>query len=64
MIYGYEDAIRADFAKEGLDIAKIEEWPVERINRVPESLKAKLIPPLKALFRKFRDNLKAAKARG
>jgi len=64
VIYGYEDALREDFAREGLDITKIEEWPVERINRVPESLKAKLIPPLKALFRKFRDNLRAAKARG
>ena len=64
VIYGYEDAIRDDFAREGLDITNIEEWPMERINRVPESLKAKLIPPLQALFRKFRDNLKAAKARG
>ena len=64
VIYGYEDAIRDDFAGEGLDIDKIEEWPVERINRVPESLKAKLVPPLKALFQKYRNNLKAAKAKG
>jgi len=64
VIYGYEDAIRDDFAREGLDITKVEEWPVERINRVPASLKAKLVPPLKALFKKFRDNLKSAKARG
>ena len=64
VIYGYEDAIRDDFSGEGLDITRVEEWPVERINRVPASLKARLIPPLKALFKKFRDNLKAAKARG
>jgi hypothetical protein len=57
LIYGYEEAIREDFAKEGLDITKFEDWPVERINRVPESLKAKLVPPLKALFRGFRENL-------
>lgn len=57
VIYGYEDAIREDFAREGLDVTKVEEWPVERINRVPASLKAKLIPPLKALFRGFRENL-------
>jgi len=64
IIYGYEDAIREDFAREGLDITKVEEWPVERINRVPESLKAKLVPPLKALFQTYRDNLKkAAKVR-
>jgi hypothetical protein len=64
VIYGYEDALREDFAREGLDITKIEEWPVEQINRVPESLKANLVPPLKALFKKFRDNLKAAQAGG
>jgi hypothetical protein len=64
IIFSYEDAIRENFAKEGLDITKIEEWPVEQINRVPESLKANLIPPLKALFKKFRDNLKAAQAGG
>jgi hypothetical protein len=59
LIYGYEEAIREDFAGEGLDITKVEEWPVSRINRVPESLKTRLIPPLKALFQKYRDNLKA-----
>jgi hypothetical protein len=59
LIYGYEEAIREDFAREGLDITKVEEWPVSRINRVPESLKARLIPPLQALFQKYRDNLKA-----
>jgi hypothetical protein len=64
VIYGFEDAIRDEFAGEGLDITRVEEWPVERINRVPASLKAKLIPPLKAIFKKFRDNLKAAKTRG
>jgi len=62
LIYGYEEAIRADFSREGLDIANIEGWPVERINRVPASLKAKLVPPLKALFQKYRDNLRAVKA--
>ncbi len=32
---------------------------MDRINRVPDSVKAKLVPPLKALFQSFRDNLKA-----
>jgi hypothetical protein len=64
IIYAYEDAIREDFAREGLDITKIEEWPVERINRVPESLKAKLVPALKAIFNGFRKQLKAAGAAG
>jgi hypothetical protein len=64
LIYGYEDAIREEFAREGLDITKIEEWPVERINRVPQSLKAKLVPPLKAIFQGFRQHLKAKEAAG
>jgi hypothetical protein len=64
LIYGYEDAIREEFARGGLDITKIEEWPVERINRVPESLKAKLVPPLKAIFNGFRNQLKTAGAAG
>jgi len=64
LIYGYEGAIREEFAGEGLDITKIEEWPVERINRVPESLKVKLVPPLKAIFKGFREQLKTAGAPG
>ncbi len=60
LIYGYEDAIREDFGKEGLDITRIEEWPVDRINRVPASLKEKLIPHLKGIFQRYRDNLKAS----
>jgi hypothetical protein len=63
LIYGYEDAIRQDFAKEGLDITKPEDWPVDRINRVPASLKEKLIPHLKGIFQRYRDNLKAAEAK-
>jgi len=60
LIYAYEDAIREDFAKEGLDIATVEEWPVDRINRVPASLKTKLIPHLQAIFQRYRENLKAS----
>ncbi len=60
LIYDFEDAIREDFRREGLDIARVEDWPVERINRVPASLKAKLVPPLKAVFQGFRENLQVA----
>jgi hypothetical protein len=59
LIYDYEDAIREDFAREGLDITKIEDWPIDRINRVPESLKAKLVPALKEVFGGFKENLKS-----
>ena len=62
LIYGYEDAIREDFAKEGLDITKIEDWPPQQINHIPETLKLKLIPPLKGIFRRFRENLKSSKS--
>jgi hypothetical protein len=64
LIYGYEDAIRGDFDKEGLDITKPEDWPVSRINRVPDGLKAKLVPHLKGIFGRFRENLKAAEVGG
>jgi hypothetical protein len=62
LIYGYEDAIREDFAREGLDITKIEDWPPQQINHIPETLKLKLIPPLKGIFRRFRENLKSSKS--
>ena len=64
LIYGYEDAIREDFAREGLDIEKIEDWPPDMINRVPAGLKARLVLPLKAIFEGFRKNLKASAAKG
>jgi hypothetical protein len=60
LIYDFEDSIRNDFEREGLDITKIEDWPIDRINRVPESLKAKLVPALKAAFQGFKENLKSA----
>ncbi len=60
LIYDFEDAIRDDFLRDGLDITRLEEWPVDRINRVPASLKSKLVPPLKAVFQRFRENLSAA----
>jgi hypothetical protein len=62
LIYAYEDAIREDFAKEGRDIDRFEDWPVDCINRVPASLKEKLIPHLRGIFQRYRDNLKASEA--
>src|SRR5439155_1784069 len=62
LLYGYEEAMREDFAKEGLDITNPEEWPVDDINRVPASLKEKLIPHLKGIFQRYRESLKAAGA--
>ncbi len=57
LIYGYEEALEAPFRREGLDIRKIENWPAEKINRVPDELKQKLIPPIQNIFAGFKANL-------
>lgn len=60
LIYGYEQTLQEPFARMGLDIQKIESWPVKKINCVPEELKQKLIPPIQNLFAKFKTNLEKA----
>ena len=57
LIYGYEEALGGPFAKAGLDIQKMESWPVEKINWVPEELKETLIPPIQKIFTGFKTNL-------
>ena len=57
LIYGYEQALEGPFAEAGLDIRNIENWPVEKINWVPDELKARLIPPIQELFAGFQKNL-------
>jgi len=57
LIYGYEEALDGPFAKAGLDIRKMETWPVEKINWVPEELKEKLIPPIQKIFTGFKMKL-------
>jgi len=57
LIYGYEQALEGPYRKDGLDIHKIEHWPVEKINWAPEALKEKLIPPIESIFNGFRENL-------
>lgn len=57
LIYGYEEALAGPFANAGLDIQKMEDWPVEKINWVPEELKEKLIPPIQKIFSGFKMNL-------
>jgi hypothetical protein len=57
LIYGYEQTLHGPFASAGLDIDKIDHWPVKQINRVPEELKQKLVPPIQNLFAKFKANL-------
>jgi hypothetical protein len=39
----------------------VEDWPVEKINWVPEELKEKLIHPLRQTFLRFKNNLEGEK---
>lgn len=57
LIYGYEEALESPYAKAGLDIRNMENWPVEKINWVPDELKEKLIPPIQQIFSGFKQNL-------
>lgn len=57
LVYGYEEALAPAYKKEGLNILTIEDWPAERINFVPESIKSILAPALEAKFRWFKKNL-------
>ena len=57
LVYGFEEALLEPYKKENLDIRKVEDWPVEKINYVPEELKEKLIPALQAPWKKFHMNL-------
>lgn len=57
LVYGFEQAMNAFYGKAGLDVRRIEDWPVEKINWVPDELKEKLIPSITDLFEGFRANL-------
>ncbi len=57
LIYGYEEALSGPFSEDGLDIRRIEEWPIEKINWVPEALREKLIPPIQQRFAGFKSQL-------
>ena len=59
LVYGFEEALLEPYKKENLDIRNVEDWPVEKINYVPNELKEKLVPPLQALWKKFQMNLES-----
>ena len=40
----------------------MENWPVEKINWVPDELKEKIIPPIKKLFAGFKSELAKEKS--
>ncbi len=62
LAYGYEEALEGPYKKEGLDIFQVENWPVDKINFVPDELKEKLVPHLEGTFEKFSRNLAVQQA--
>lgn len=56
LINGFEEALHGPYFKAGLNIRRVEDWPVEKI-WVPDELKEKLIPPIQNLFASFKANL-------
>ena len=58
IVYGLEEALEGPYKKEGLDIKDVENWPVEKINWVPEELKQNVGRALTDRFNKFKINLK------
>jgi len=59
LVYGFEEALLEPYKKENLDVRNVENWPVEKINYVPNELKEKLVPALKAPWKKFQMNLES-----
>jgi hypothetical protein len=57
LVYGYEQTLADHYSKYGLDVAQVQDWPVDKINWVPDELKAKLIPPIQDIFATFKSNL-------
>ena len=49
------------YKKAGLDIHSLENWPVEKINWVPDELKEKLVPPIQQVFAGFKAELEKEK---
>ena len=57
LVYGFEEALLEPYKRESLDIRNVEDWPVDKINYVPNELKEKLVPALQAPWKKFQTNL-------
>ena len=57
LVYGFEEALLEPYKRESLHIRNVEDWPVDKINYVPNELKEKLVPALQAPWKKFQTNL-------
>jgi len=58
IVYGLEEALEGPYKKEGLDIKDVENWPVEKINWVPQELKESVGRALTNKFNNFKINLR------
>ena len=58
IVHGLEEALEGPYKEAGLDILNIENWPVEKINWVPQELKEKVGRSLTKKFTSFKNNLK------
>lgn len=58
---GLEEVLEGAYGKSGLDIYRVGDWPVEKINWVPDELKEKIAPVLKRIFADFKTNLENKK---
>jgi len=58
IVYGLEEALEGPYKKEGLDINNVENWPVDKINWVPQELKENVGRSLTDRFNNFKTNLK------
>ena len=57
ILRGLEETLQTAYGKAGLDIYGVGDWPVEKINWVPDELLAKTGPPLTKIFTDFKINL-------
>ncbi len=59
LVHGYEKTLAAYYSTYGLDVTCVEDWPVDKINWVPDELQEKLVPPIQDIFATFKSNLDA-----
>jgi hypothetical protein len=62
LVYGYEESLEDHYKRDGLDIKQVENWPVEKINWVPQSLRETLCPYLVNTFINFKKILEKEEA--
>ncbi|MCH8156505.1 MAG: hypothetical protein IID18_01925 [Nitrospinae bacterium] len=57
IVYGLEESLEGPYKEAGLDILQVEDWPVDKINWVPDALSKKVGQHLTETFLKFKAHL-------